>query len=240
MDELEISGKRYISTRRAGKEHGYHSDYIGQLIRGGKIQGQKVGRAWYVGAESLAQYLGKEYSKSAPPVVEVEPIGVADLVNEKVSIEIPPAVVGVVRVESPVMNKDQIKEKPKPVEEEQRIPIHVPLTVVAEKQEEEREESADIDEHFVKLKYIEDHEPLLPEIRSSAITSRYPESPTKTLKQKATTHPAGMRAQLAGTAILVGIGIGTVAIVSLSGAYVSSKISFVEGQTANISYAIGW
>ena len=60
MDELEISGKRYISTRRAAKEHKYHSDYIGQLIRAGKVEGQKVGRSWYVIADSLAEYLGKE------------------------------------------------------------------------------------------------------------------------------------------------------------------------------------
>jgi len=73
MDELEISGKRYISTRLAGKEHKYHSDYIGQLIRGGKVVGQKVGRSWYVEAESLAAYLGQETSASAPaPKMKVE------------------------------------------------------------------------------------------------------------------------------------------------------------------------
>jgi len=63
MDELEISGRRYISSRRAAEEHKYHADYIGQLVRGGKVAGQKVGRAWYVDAESLTEYLGKE----APP-----------------------------------------------------------------------------------------------------------------------------------------------------------------------------
>jgi len=60
MDELEISGKRYISTRLAAKEHKYHADYIGQLIRGKKILGQKVGRSWYVEEKSLAEYFGKE------------------------------------------------------------------------------------------------------------------------------------------------------------------------------------
>src|SRR3990167_2011138 len=63
MDELEISGKRYISTRRAAREHGYHSDYMGQLIRGKKVAGQKVGRAWYIEEDSLNAYLGK-----APPL----------------------------------------------------------------------------------------------------------------------------------------------------------------------------
>jgi len=66
MDELEISGKRYISTRRAGKEHKYHSDYIGQLIRGGKVKGQKVGRSWYVDESSLSSYLGKEVKTPEP------------------------------------------------------------------------------------------------------------------------------------------------------------------------------
>ncbi len=60
MDELEISGKRYISSRRAARQYKYHSDYIGQLIRGGKVVGAKVGRAWYVETKSLATYLGQE------------------------------------------------------------------------------------------------------------------------------------------------------------------------------------
>ncbi len=60
MDELQISGRRYISSRRLAKENGYTADYLGQLIRGGKISGQKVGRAWYVDAESFEAYLGKE------------------------------------------------------------------------------------------------------------------------------------------------------------------------------------
>jgi len=68
MDELEISGRRYISSARAAKEHKYHSDYIGQLVRAGKVAGQKVGRAWYVDADSLAEYLGKEVPPRGPAV----------------------------------------------------------------------------------------------------------------------------------------------------------------------------
>ncbi len=84
MDELEISGKRYISTRRAGKEHKYHSDYIGQLIRGGKVKGQKVGRSWYVDEVSLATYLGKEVPKSEPKELLVE-----EKIDEIVEVEMP-------------------------------------------------------------------------------------------------------------------------------------------------------
>jgi hypothetical protein len=57
MDELVLEGKKHISARRAAKEHGYASDYIGQLIRSGKIKGQKVGKAWFVEEESLSSYL---------------------------------------------------------------------------------------------------------------------------------------------------------------------------------------
>ena len=70
MDELEISGKRYISSRRAAKEHKYHVDYIGQLIRAHKVSGTKVGRAWYVDEASLNEYFGKEI-QVAPPKKEL-------------------------------------------------------------------------------------------------------------------------------------------------------------------------
>lgn len=73
MDELEISGKRYISAKRAGKENKYHPDYIGQLIRAGKVEGQKVGRSWYVDAESLSTYLNQEPAAATSPE-PVEPV----------------------------------------------------------------------------------------------------------------------------------------------------------------------
>lgn len=79
MDEIEISGKRYISSRRAAKENRYHVDYIGQLIRGGKVLGTKVGRTWYVDEESLAGYLDKEYTKS-----EHEPTSVEKFEEQKI------------------------------------------------------------------------------------------------------------------------------------------------------------
>lgn len=48
MDELQLSGKKYISARRAAELTGYAKDYIGQLARGGKVAATKIGRAWYV------------------------------------------------------------------------------------------------------------------------------------------------------------------------------------------------
>lgn len=57
MDTLEIEGKQYVSAKRAAREHSYTMDYVGQLIRGGKLVGKKVGRAWYVENDSLVSYL---------------------------------------------------------------------------------------------------------------------------------------------------------------------------------------
>ncbi|HWB33935.1 MAG TPA: hypothetical protein VG753_01270 [Candidatus Paceibacterota bacterium] len=89
MDELEISGKRYISTRLAAKLHKYHADYIGQLIRAKKVPGQKVGRAWYVDAKALDAYLKGEVStparaKKILSVERVEPRVVARAMVEEV------------------------------------------------------------------------------------------------------------------------------------------------------------
>jgi len=84
MDELEISGRRYISSVRAAKEHKYHSDYIGQLVRGGKVAGQKVGRAWYVDADSLSEYLGKEVPARGPVVKKQKPEPEPKPVKEKI------------------------------------------------------------------------------------------------------------------------------------------------------------
>ncbi len=87
MEELQISGKRYISSQRAAKDHKYHSDYIGQLVRAGKVAGQKVGRAWYVEADSLAVYLGKEIVQSTPMAHEViEEVAAVSVVEEKKEI----------------------------------------------------------------------------------------------------------------------------------------------------------
>jgi hypothetical protein len=73
MDELVLEGRTFISARRAAKEHGYAPDYIGQLIRGGKLEGRKVGRGWFVELSSLNSYMGKEIwpSSKAEQIEEV-------------------------------------------------------------------------------------------------------------------------------------------------------------------------
>lgn len=89
MDELEISGKRYISSKRIAKENRYHPDYVGQLIRGGKIIGTKVGRAWYVEEQSFADYLnGEDKAYQAPVAVPPPPREMHPIATEKKREEI--------------------------------------------------------------------------------------------------------------------------------------------------------
>lgn len=53
MDELNLKGKKYISSKRAHEITGYTKDYVGQLARGGKIPAERVGRAWYIDEDAL-------------------------------------------------------------------------------------------------------------------------------------------------------------------------------------------
>jgi len=56
QNDLILGGKKFISSRRAAQFCGYTQDYIGQLIRGRKVDAQMVGRSWFVSEESLISY----------------------------------------------------------------------------------------------------------------------------------------------------------------------------------------
>jgi excisionase family DNA binding protein len=59
MHELEIKGKKYISSKRAAELTGYAKDYVGQLAREQKIPATRVGRSWYVSEEAILEHSGK-------------------------------------------------------------------------------------------------------------------------------------------------------------------------------------
>ena len=54
--------KEYISLKEAAKMSGYSSDYVGQLIRSGKLSGKQVFSSvvWMTTEEAMLQYLQKE------------------------------------------------------------------------------------------------------------------------------------------------------------------------------------
>lgn len=228
MEELEISDKRYISTRRAAREHGYHSDYMGQLIRGKKVVGQKIGRAWYIEEESLSRYLGKEPARPERPEQEAQ--------SEQ---RVPPA------QENPAQEEKQAEEK---IPEEQKVEEDVPEPepVREEAAEVKEEESARIRIRKPEveparetggLRYVPDDIPALPvvtrmpqprEYRAHAAHAAYaqPEPP-----RTASTFPY--------------ISLSVVAIIAIAGAvfasnFVSATIVSEEGKAAAARYVIHW
>ena len=74
MDEVIISGKTYISSKRAAEMCGYARDYVGQLARGGLIQAERISGLWYVLLESIQAYKEKATSHMpVPPPYRPEP-----------------------------------------------------------------------------------------------------------------------------------------------------------------------
>ena len=54
--------KKYISLKEAAKISGYSADYVGQLIRGGKLEGKQVflNIAWMTTEEAINNYLWRQ------------------------------------------------------------------------------------------------------------------------------------------------------------------------------------
>lgn len=150
MDELEIDGKKYLSSRRAAKEHKYHIDYIGQLIRAGKVTGKKVGRSWYVEASSLKSYLAQEVGGGSQQTPEKTTKTVAKeafaVPEPEIVIETPAPVV----IHAPAIEKivePQIVSKPVEVEVPRKVYFSTPEAEPAQKP---------------TLQYVADDEPMLP------------------------------------------------------------------------------
>jgi hypothetical protein len=53
---------KYISLKEAAKISGYSADYVGQLIRGGKIEGKQVfsNVAWMTTEDAIQKYLRRQ------------------------------------------------------------------------------------------------------------------------------------------------------------------------------------
>lgn len=58
MNEIEIDGKIYITTKRAAELTRYTKDYVGQLARAQKIAARLVGRNWYVDEQDILMHAG--------------------------------------------------------------------------------------------------------------------------------------------------------------------------------------
>ncbi len=268
MDELQISGKRFISSRRIARDNGYTSDYIGQLIRGGKVVGQKVGRAWYVDAESFDIYLSGE-GIEAP--VQVASQKSSDLLSElkgsagQTFAQQPtptPEVVAPVAVLEEVAAEiipEIIEEKVDPivVAVEPEIKKEPELVVVAIKKEEAAvvvvEAPHHVPLHIIKkeeapkrteggLHYYADDAPSLPEIRKDITQSRIvevEEGSTEEIKVTNTARPSH-RARTLRIAGFATLGIAIFVFSAVVSSVTTVNVTIIEGNAAAVSYSINW
>lgn len=77
--------KNYISLKEAARLSGYSADYVGQLIRSGKLEGKQVflNVAWMTTEEALNNYLSRQ-NKSADPKFALQ--GFLDKMRSSISI----------------------------------------------------------------------------------------------------------------------------------------------------------
>lgn len=168
METVQIGGKQHISAKAAARAHGYTMDYIGQLIRGGKLSGSKVGRAWYVDVDSLAAYTGEQkittpaHIHVSDPSPEPAPASAAESTEAEVTVEEAPQEV---RVSS----------------EPESAPVTPPAHTPAFPSRPTITQARELNEVF-GMRYIPDEEPMLPLI------------PEKTLVEAKIEHSVAVRA----------------------------------------------
>ena len=225
MDELEISGRRYISSRRAAKEHKYHSDYIGQLIRGGKVEGQKVGRAWYVDAESLATYLSKEKGTGALSVEEM----VLPVVEKKV-----PEIAAELEPVEPTATVVAAVEEDRPY----HVALHVEeptLEKIFVETNEEKKKSFFQPKHKPTLVYLTDDEPTLPRLVKQEIVVPEDIHKHKDVEVIEEQLHTPMRRHTAMRAVaLAGVGLFVLVAVAGTSVMFSTKMVVEEGKPASV------
>jgi len=232
MDELEISGKRYISAGRAAKENRYHSDYIGQLLRANKVRGQKVGRAWYVDEESLQLYLRNEPAPSpeAAEAKEALPVVEEKLVAEEVPQKAEPE-----KKETPVTKQEEDIE-------EEKIKI-VKKEEIEERAEENIEEVRPVKVAVQKttgLTYLSDEESFSSGPQHQETTVLSPLVVMETEGPAHSVRPPKTKRPLVYGAVLAVVGLTALAGGTLFSSYLSARIAVVEGQTATTSYSLEW
>ena len=79
------NSKKYISLKEAAKLSGYSSDYVGQLIRSGKLEGKQVfsNVAWMTTEDAIKRYLTRQ---SGEPASKNRLQGFIDKMRSSISI----------------------------------------------------------------------------------------------------------------------------------------------------------
>ena len=73
VSEIVVGGSRHLPAREIARAHGYVRDYVARLCREGKVNGRRLGKLWYVDAESFAAFVqrinGPVVQEATPPIV---------------------------------------------------------------------------------------------------------------------------------------------------------------------------
>ena len=221
MDELHISGKRFISSRRIARDNGYTADYIGQLIRGGKVTGQKVGRAWYVDAISFDTYLGQEGGTSAKlPEVLHTPV-TAPAGQTFAQQDLPPP----------------FEEKKEEAVAAEALVYQVPLHIKKEKPIEEKVITSG------GLRYFADDGAGLPEISNETRVFTAAEKnivPLAPLRRETFASAQNKKHSRIKIFTLAGAGLAVFIFCAVVSSAVSLNLSIEAGNTASAFYTIGF
>jgi hypothetical protein len=59
-DSVLVNGLRYVTARKLGEQYGLSPKYIAHLALESKVQGEFLGRLWYIRPTSLHSYLRDE------------------------------------------------------------------------------------------------------------------------------------------------------------------------------------
>ena len=226
MDELQISGKRFISSRRIARDNNYTPDYIGQLIRGGKVVGQKVGRAWYVDAVSFDTFLGSE-GTTAPLADQKSsdlPSSGGTPAGQTFAQQEAPAFEPVKKVEPVVIAQKK--------EETHYVPLHVVKTSAPA-------------EVPAGLRYYSDERPSLPEILEIQIEKEepwvaYPAEETKSMSNDVFAPHVARRIRPVHIAGLAVLGIAVFIFSAVVATSVSLNLRIDADNAAAAYYGLGW
>ncbi len=80
-----MAKEKYISLKEAAAMSGYTADYVGQLIRRGKLPGKQVfsNVAWMTTEEAIQEYMELNNKSSA----QAAPLGLKDKIAEAIDLE---------------------------------------------------------------------------------------------------------------------------------------------------------
>jgi hypothetical protein len=71
--EINIGGVPYQPAAEVASKYGYVRDYVARLCRQGKVRGRRLGKLWYVDAESFAAFIrGQAHGRILSPAAAQE------------------------------------------------------------------------------------------------------------------------------------------------------------------------